>query len=335
MSHAFPRSFLFALVALACLPGCGFVHFGRMQAPASTNPALIGENTDLRMEKNLLQQELAIAHREGKTLRDALGNRSDVSGSQGELAQRLNEASRELSVLREDYARLQGERERSTQGPPDSLADLEQIADLKTQLSVAESKFARAVKENLPLQQENNQLRQEVNRVRQENSGLTEQVQTLMVLNEQASTALAQLNSELTAQREARQHSEDLARANGAQLKMVLAQRKTAQTAESLAEDSTAVASEIDATLRIDQEVKSDKSSTAVLRTSQARLDNVVNYDGKYTKHLVAEGETLESIARKYYGRPEPWRQIYAANNTQLRGGRPLKAGMTIIIPLD
>jgi nucleoid-associated protein YgaU len=43
--------------------------------------------------------------------------------------------------------------------------------------------------------------------------------------------------------------------------------------------------------------------------------------------------ETLEKLALKYYGSPEKWRLLYAANNDQLSLGRPLKVGMVLKVP--
>ena len=81
---------------------------------------------------------------------------------------------------------------------------------------------------------------------------------------------------------------------------------------------------------------------TAELRTSPERLraaaaavaaEEAAVQAAAVRYHLVAEGDTLETLARKYYGRPERWRVIYAANNDLLRGGRPLKPGMRLVIP--
>jgi len=51
--------------------------------------------------------------------------------------------------------------------------------------------------------------------------------------------------------------------------------------------------------------------------------------------YVVQPGDTIESLAEKFYGRRDRWRLIYAANNLQLSGGRPLKPGMELEIPAD
>ena len=66
------RALSTALVLLT-LSGCGFVHFGSL--PPS-DPRVAQENTDLRLEKSILQQELAIVRKEGDRLRTALEARA-------------------------------------------------------------------------------------------------------------------------------------------------------------------------------------------------------------------------------------------------------------------
>ncbi len=46
--------------------------------------------------------------------------------------------------------------------------------------------------------------------------------------------------------------------------------------------------------------------------------------------YTVAAGDTLKSIAKKLYGKPEKWRAIAKAN-PGLKGGYKLKAGQVII----
>lgn len=51
------------------------------------------------------------------------------------------------------------------------------------------------------------------------------------------------------------------------------------------------------------------------------------------TKHVVAKGETLASIAFKYYRNKSQIARIRSANLQQLRGSDVIKPGMTLIIP--
>lgn len=48
--------------------------------------------------------------------------------------------------------------------------------------------------------------------------------------------------------------------------------------------------------------------------------------------HKVSAGETLQSLAREYYGDPNQWKRIYNANPDKIDRGLP-KAGSTLVIP--
>lgn len=325
-------------LSLTLFSGCGYVHFGRNQMPAANDPALVVENTDLRTEQKILKQELGLARKEGQALRDALENRQLTTGDQNELAKRLHEVTTELGTVRASYAKLQAQRSQpasGTMGSTDNFGAAEQIANLKTELGISKDKLAQSLRAMAPLQQENTQLREEVDRVRHENAGLTVKVQTLTSQNEQVSAALTQLNNELLAQKVARQRAEDAASASKDQLQLVLArQTEPGATTLSAARLSSArSANDLDATIRMGE---SDPTTApvAVLRTSPERLQQTVVKDSKKTQyHIVVEGDTLEGIAKQYYDSTKAWRSIYAANNALLRGGRPIKVGMRLVIP--
>jgi phage tail protein X/cell division protein FtsB len=344
-----------ALLALALtgllFSGCGYVHFGRLTpTPATADAALAAENTSLRVEKKMLQQELALARKEGIALRDALERRAPeipgapgaAAGTQSGLALRLKETTEELTNLRAQYVRL--EQERARQLIPgsslSSIAAAEQIGDLKAALSATEEKLASALRTYTKLQQEIAGLRQQVDRERTENIRLAQQVSGLTTQNEQAVAALAQLNTELLAQREARQRAETEARAAQSQLQLVIARAGRSDDAASLADTrSSAAGSTSDlspATLRLEAADPAETPADAVLRTSPERLraaaDKLAAEPAPRT-YIVVEGDTLEGIAKKIYGKPERWRVIYAANNVLLRDGRPLRAGMQLEIP--
>ncbi len=333
------------------LSGCGYVHFGRLPevAPAP-DAALAAENANLRMEKKMLQQELALARKEGIALRDAMEKRAPVVGgvqvgSQNTLAMRLKETTDELTNLRAQYAQLERERTRSLTANSGiaSIAAKEQIGDLKAALAASEEKLSAALRTYTKLQKEIATLRTQVDQARTENIRLTQQVTGLTAQNEQAATALAQLNTELLAQREARQRAETDARAAQDQLQLVIARAGRADAPVTLADTrSTAAGSSSEitsATLRLDNAEPAAIPADAQLRTSPERLraaaEKLAAEGGAVRTYEVVEGDTLESIARKFYGKPERWRQIYAANNTLLRDGRPLKPGMKLEIPAE
>jgi nucleoid-associated protein YgaU len=49
--------------------------------------------------------------------------------------------------------------------------------------------------------------------------------------------------------------------------------------------------------------------------------------------HTIVRGDTLSGISRQYYGTPNRWQDILAANRDVLRSERDLIAGRTLRIP--
>jgi nucleoid-associated protein YgaU len=61
--------------------------------------------------------------------------------------------------------------------------------------------------------------------------------------------------------------------------------------------------------------------------------DEVVSAPGGGRVHVVQKGETLYSLARKYYGNQARWRDIYNANASQLGNPNKLNVGTRLSIP--
>jgi len=339
-----------ALAALALLlvhGGCGYVHFGRLPPAAPAGGDSLGTAySDLATQHKILQQELLLARKEGDALRAALDSRT--GNAPAELTARLTETTRELAILRASYAKLQTAHE-APPPTPDSANP-----EPAPELSELEEKLAASLRNYTVLQAENLRLRNEVDQTRTENTALAAQVKTVTAHDEQAQAALAQLNIELLAQKEARVRAEQRAAAASAQLAAVAAPAPaqdpsapaTLASARETAADSTA-------TLRLAAAPPADNPSTAELHTSLARL-RAVSETGRApaasaapppvappapalrsTPHtyVVQPGDTLEKIAQKYYGAPDRWQKIYLANNALLGGNRPLQAGMELELP--
>jgi LysM repeat protein len=49
--------------------------------------------------------------------------------------------------------------------------------------------------------------------------------------------------------------------------------------------------------------------------------------------HVVVRGDTLYSLAQRYYGNRSRWRDIYEANRGRMRGENDLQIGMELVIP--
>ncbi len=366
------RTVAWLTLPLLALTGCNYVHFGRIE-PAVTDQQLTAENSDLRIQKKILQQELALARKEGDALRAVLENHAAPSGAAAEeLTAKLNETTRELAALRVSYTRLQDERatlKTSPRGPGDNstLTALEQVADVRLKLADTEEKLAATLRTYTMLQEENAHLRTEIDTVHTENEHLTTQVKDITAQYKEAQAALADLNTEFLAQKVARAQAEQDAEAVRAQLQAVMARPSIGATTSlaSARETSATGARELSAHVSIDN-LPNTENSTALLRTNQERLRTVANNTGKPVPttaapvtpatttparpapplieaspahttrlHTVKHGETLESIAKEYYGRSDRWVLIYAANNALLSGGRPLKPGMQLDVPTE
>lgn len=308
-----------ALAALMLFPGCGFIHFGRNPAGAtSTGDAGTAEAyTALATEHKILKQELALVRKEGDALRATI-ERAGSFANAPELAVQLSATTRELAALRARHAQLQAQR----QGAADTPASHAQFTEL-------EEKLAVSLRTRTELQEETARIRSEVQRLRIENTTLAEQVKAAAAREEQAQSALAQLNTELLAHKDARARADQAAAAAHAQLSAVIA----------AGADGSGTATRAAMTLQLAKAPPADASPTAELRTDPRRL-RLAGADGgtpapapSPRTHIVAAGDTLEKLAQKYFGTPEQWRQIYEANEKQLGNGRPLTVGMKLDIP--
>lgn len=317
-----------ALLTPTLFAGCGYVHFGKMpNAPAAGgDAALATAYSSLSTEHKILKQELALARKEGDTLRIALdraGGGAAVTSS-ADLAARLAETSRELASLRASYDKLRADRSNPSGGAtPDA------IAAAKSEL---EEKLAVSLRNYTQLQEENAKLRTEVDRTKAENAGLNDQLKAAAIAAERTQSTLSQLNADLLAQKDARARAEQSAESVRAQLSAVLAHG-----------GSSPASNPTSASLSSAKTPSAGSSPTAELRAGASRLrpENTSTTTPppaptsalKTRVHVVEVGDTLEKIARQYYGAPERWRTIYDANSALLGSGQPLRAGMELQIP--
>ena len=242
-----------AVFALIALSGCGYVHFGAVppETPASPmgDELLLKENSSLRTEKKILQQELALTRAQGDALRMAIENRAADGDTSKRLTEKLTQTTRELATLRADYAKLQLERGSGLGAPAE-------IADLKSKLGATEDKLAASLKNYTQLKEEIGGLRTDLDKTRTENSALTEQVKVITAKNEEAQAALAQLNADLLTQKNSQVAAEQDAVTLRTQLETAntqltaLSQQRTAPAAAAgalAAPDSTELSGQLDA----------------------------------------------------------------------------------------
>jgi DNA repair exonuclease SbcCD ATPase subunit len=319
-------SLLFAGPLALILSGCGYVHFGRMpdRVPALGDAKSAEAISNLSTENKILRQELALARREGDTLRLALekARAGPSSAAPSDLVAKLNETTNELATLRASYARLQATRaDGGTQTPSES----------STRLRELEEQLAASSRDSTRLQQENAQLRADLDRARLENSGLAERLTTATQRFSQAEGEIALLNTELLALKQARTRAEQASEALRAQLNTVLAQGGSGASTSNL---QLARATTAGATPTAELRVTAERIAKQAADAASARAGSEPPLSSKpVRKHRVQPGDTLEKLAARYYGSTDRWRTLYEANLATLGEGQPLQPGMDLVVP--
>jgi LysM repeat protein len=322
------RPALAGLLLLA-VSGCSYVHLG----PAS----LKDENNTLRTEKELLQQQLALAQKEGATLRAMIDSPVPVGATSDELVTRLNATTRELAQLRVNYERLQSERAASPATAGETNAKLRDTED----------RLATSLRAYTSMQDELGRIRTQLDKVQAENATLATQVRTLTAENQQAQATLTSLNTELLAQREARNRAEQaseslrtqLSTANDRIATLSGARAASAGGARDLSTSSlqTALnASTPPPTARLEADVAQVRGAGAPTRPGAvppAAAPAGAPAAPAVRSHTVVAGDTLSGISRRYYGTADRWQEILNANRDVLKDDRSLVIGRTIKIP--
>jgi LysM repeat protein len=336
------------LLALPLFSGCGYIHFGRLSR--QNDPALQEAYSNLALEHKILKQELVLARKETESLRSALERTGVAIGlNKPELARELEKTAQELATLRVDYAKLKAERA-TTANAAETMASVNTTT----------------------LQEENVRLRRDLNASRQENAALAEQLKTSVAQNEQAQASLAQLNTELLGQKQARERAEQAIGALRAQLEAVMARAgrvdDTIATAAVAVGQTTAVTPAPEATpnpLAALQNAKAPPSGAVPIVELRTTLDRTRTAAGNTATaisspavappitspevttanvgpapssiparaYTVQPGDTLEKIAIKVYGAADQWGKIYDANVEALGSGQGLRAGMKLLVP--
>lgn len=250
------------LAATLLLSGCGWIHFGRLPAQRASDSALSNAYTDLSIQHKILKEELALARRETATLRSALERSGSIAapGDSSALARQLEETNRALAALREKYAALEASRP--------AAPTLDGAAPAAAEL-----------------QAENARLTRELQASQAENASLAERLTESVARQEEAQITLSQLNSELLAQKQARERAEQATRALRAQLEAVMARAGRADSiASPPAQTAAGEAQPADpapsaggtafAALRDAREPPSEAVPVVELRTSLARAQS-------------------------------------------------------------
>jgi len=87
-----------------------------------------------------------------------------------------------------------------------------------------------------------------------------------------------------------------------------------------------------ESSLRVKERIKAAKAEAISAQSSTAAVQPA-DKDSKEVRHIVRDGETLKSIAQKYFGDEKYWNDIYLANKDTVERGGALRVSQVLIIP--
>jgi LysM repeat protein len=297
-------------------------------APAAVSPQL----STLTDERDSLAQKLARSDRQVAML-----------GSQSMSALKtVEEQKQQLAELQAKVEKLAGEntglaaRLAAVPTPAPAAVSDASAEDAKAQLAEIEAKLTTALRSYSLLQQELDQTHEAVAKTetklattQAEAAALRTQVEALdpngkeMVLLRQASISAATEAVELRDQlRQAQDSVARLAQEN-AQLKTRLALLGP-PPAPMLAAPAHSTPPTPPATVAKSAPAQSPAPTSAAKSNAAAPAAR---------QHVVAEGDTLSKISRRYYGTPDRWTEILEANRDVLHDARNLPVGASLRIP--
>lgn len=214
------------------------------------------------------------------------------------LVTQLNEATREIATLRASNAKL-----KAAAAKPSAPVVIREP-------DPADVKLAESFRSYAQFKQELTGFFADLDKVRAENIALGAELKETAESLKEAKTALAKLEGDLRFEKDARNEAE--------------------QTITKLRDQLRAVAEAVAAAGLSFDRAPSGSEPTARLETSRARLRAAAE---AARQHVVKEGETLETIAERYYGDRSKWRVILDTNRGRLPLDGSLPAGLELEIP--
>jgi phage tail protein X len=149
----------------------------------------------------------------------------------------------------------------------------------------------------------------DLEKLRAENTALSADLREVAASSKEAKAALVKLERELDAEKDAHVQAE--------------------QTVTKLREQLRAVADAVAAAGLSFDKAPSGAAPTARLETSRARLKAAATT----RQHTVKDGDTLETLADRYYGDATKWKLILDANRGRLPLDGAMPAGLELDIP--
>lgn len=273
---------------------------GTLRADDQAAPAHPDDVASLRADNKQLSDELAAAWKEADHLK------ADLAASQAAAAKGADEAA----DLRKQLDAAKAEAPKADEAPAAAAPDTDaakQAADLQDKLAVSLRSFS-------VLQDENAQLKASVDKAAADNASLSQQLESA-----KASIASLQVQAAATAQIEPLRT--ELRQSQDETVRLV---NENQQYRTRLAVQSTGP----------------NSSRPAPTRPGQASAAAAAAYQPAPTPapaaaktYVVAAGDTLTKISRKFYGNSGRWQDILNANRGTVKDEKSLVVGSTITIP--
>jgi nucleoid-associated protein YgaU len=250
----------------------------------------------VRADNKQLTDELAAAWKESETLKAALAAAQAASAKSAS-----------------DAADLQHQLDAAKAEPPAPAPAADtgatgQVADLQ-------DKLATSLRSFLVIQDENTQLHASLDKLTTDNASLSQQLDAA-----RASIAALQVQAAATAQIEPLRTELRQAQDEASQLATENAQLKTRIATESPGPSALKPA-------------PTRPSQAAAVSAAAAPAEAAAPPPPAPKTYVVAEGDTLTRISRKFYGTSSRWEDILNANHDVLKNEKSLVVGSTLKIP--
>jgi nucleoid-associated protein YgaU len=298
----FRLSLALGLVAAFSLPGCANLPAGASAPSQRSSDTMVKEGSTATAESEKTTEpaagkaEAVAASADSEpAVSPAVAHEPNATPTE-RLVEQLNDATRELATLRASNAKFRA----SAAKPPAPVVVREP--------DPADVKLTASFRSYAQFKQELTGFFADLDKLRSENAAMSAELKDATASSKEARAALAKLEGELQSEKDAHGQAE--------------------QTVTKLREQLRAVADAVAAAgLSLDK-APSSAEPTARLETSQARLRAVTT-----RQHTVKDGDTLETLADRYYGDATKWKLILDANRGRLPLDGAMPAGLELDIP--
>jgi len=276
---------------------------GALRADDQAAPAQHPDDAaTLRADNKQLSDELAAAWKEADRLK------ADLASAQAAAAKSSDEAAELRKQV--DASKAQAPRPEAAPAPADS--------DAARQLADAQDKLAMSLRSFTVVQDENTQLKASLDKANSDGASVSQQLDaaraSIASLQAQAA-ATAQVAAQVEPLRlELRQSQDEASR-----LAMENAQFRTRLALQSAGPGATRPSPTRPAMAAAGAEPAAPAAAAPAAPAPRT--------------HVVAEGDTLTRIARKYYGSSSRWEDILNANRDTVKDEKSLVVGSTLKIP--